>query len=158
DFAASGRDPLLHYVAFGAQERRNPHPLFDTAYYLSQVPEAAAVRIPLIHFLRQTGPEYADPHPLFDGVYYRKTYLRDQPIPTNPFLDYLNSGARLGRTPNAAFDAKGYTYENPEVADAFGGNALLHYVMKGRATKKSPHPLFEPEWYLAANADVAAAG
>jgi GT2 family glycosyltransferase len=152
-----GRASLPH-VTFGGKEQRGPHPLFDAAYYLSHIPDPGVVQDPWLHFQQQPGPEYADPHPLFDGTFYRKTYLRDQIVPVNPFLDYLNGGARLGRAPNAAFDVKGYTYEHPEVVTAFDGNALLHYVLKGRAAGKSPHPLFEPGWYLSANPDVAAAG
>ena len=41
DVAASGMNPLLHYLQFGAAERRNPHPHFDAAFYVSQHPEAA---------------------------------------------------------------------------------------------------------------------
>ncbi|GIT53732.1 MAG: hypothetical protein Ct9H300mP16_08920 [Pseudomonadota bacterium] len=32
--AESGSNPLAHYLVHGARERRNPHPLFDTQYYL----------------------------------------------------------------------------------------------------------------------------
>jgi GT2 family glycosyltransferase len=150
-------DPLLH-VTFGGKDRCDPHPLFDATYYLAHVRGPEVVQNPWVHFLQQPGPEYADPHPLFDGAFYCKMYLSDQVVPVNPFLDYLNGGARLDRAPNPAFDVKGYTYEHPEVVTSFDGNALLHYVLKGRSAGKSPHPLFEPEWYLAANPDVAAAG
>ena len=32
DVAAGGGSPLVHYVLAGARQRRDPHPLFSTAY------------------------------------------------------------------------------------------------------------------------------
>jgi hypothetical protein len=37
DVAASGEDPVAHYLRTGAKERRDPSPLFDTAYYAQQM-------------------------------------------------------------------------------------------------------------------------
>ena len=37
DVAASGEDPIVHYLRRGAQESRDPSPLFDTAYYARQM-------------------------------------------------------------------------------------------------------------------------
>jgi glycosyltransferase involved in cell wall biosynthesis len=49
DIAAAGRDPVLHYVAFGAAEGRNPSADFDTATYVEERPEAAGN--PLVHYI-----------------------------------------------------------------------------------------------------------
>jgi hypothetical protein len=53
DVAASGHDPLIHYLKHGGQEGRDPGPDFDSEWYLNQ---NGAVRArgmnPLIHFLR----------------------------------------------------------------------------------------------------------
>ena len=52
DVASSGLDPLLHYVDFGAAERRNPSPHFDTGYYLNTNPDVAEQKInPLLHYV-----------------------------------------------------------------------------------------------------------
>ena len=52
DVAASGWDPLMHFVDFGASEGRNPSPLFDTAYYLRSNPDVAEEGVnPLLHFI-----------------------------------------------------------------------------------------------------------
>jgi hypothetical protein len=52
DVAATGVDPVLHYVNEGACEGRNPNPIFDTRTYLLLYPEVAAAGInPLTHFI-----------------------------------------------------------------------------------------------------------
>lgn len=45
--------PLRHFLDFGAYDRRDPGPNFDTAFYLRQNPDAATSRLaPLEHYLR----------------------------------------------------------------------------------------------------------
>ncbi|UVK55760.1 glycoside hydrolase family 99-like domain-containing protein [Mesorhizobium sp. AR02] len=53
DVAASGIDPILHYIDHGAAEFRNPNPDFDTEYYLTSYPDVAlAAMNPLDHYVR----------------------------------------------------------------------------------------------------------
>lgn len=53
DVAEAGHDPVLHYVDFGAAEKRNPSELFDTKYYVAKNAEALSDGLnPLLHFLR----------------------------------------------------------------------------------------------------------
>lgn len=49
DIRSSGCDPLVHYMAFGAAEGRDPHPLFNTSHYIGRHPEAKAN--PFAHYL-----------------------------------------------------------------------------------------------------------
>lgn len=52
DIAATGMDPLAHYLHYGWKEGRNPSPDFDSAFYLDQYPDVArAGTNPLMHFL-----------------------------------------------------------------------------------------------------------
>lgn len=70
-----GLAPLAHYVLVGAGQGRNPHPLFNTAWYLSRNPDAVASGInPLLHFVTVGGPEDRSPHPLVRGSWYRSTF------------------------------------------------------------------------------------
>ena len=67
--------PLGHYVLIGAGEGRNPHPLFNTAWYLSRNPDVVAGGMnPLLHFVAIGGPEGRQPHPSVPGSWYRTTY------------------------------------------------------------------------------------
>jgi GT2 family glycosyltransferase len=53
DVASAGLDPALHYLLFGAAERRNPGPSFDAAWYLDHNADLAAARVnPLLHYLQ----------------------------------------------------------------------------------------------------------
>jgi hypothetical protein len=53
DVAAAGVDPAAHYLKWGANEGRRPHPFFDGHWYLRKNPDVAqAGRNPLIHYLR----------------------------------------------------------------------------------------------------------
>ena len=42
DVAAVGMNPLEHFVGHGWKDRRNAHPMVDTAYYLESNPDVAA--------------------------------------------------------------------------------------------------------------------
>ncbi len=69
--------PLVHYLARGAREAKDPHPLFDTAYYLMQNPDVAdSGSNPLVHYLKYGAHEGRNPHPLFDTAYYLRTVSR----------------------------------------------------------------------------------
>jgi glycosyltransferase involved in cell wall biosynthesis len=51
-------DPLLHYVALGAKEGRNPSRVFNTRWYLAAHPDLVAwPRNPLIHYIRHGAAE-----------------------------------------------------------------------------------------------------
>lgn len=65
DVAASGADPLLHYVDYGARELRNPSPYFDTEYYLRSNPDVARHGAnALIHFVKHGLREGRQPAPI----------------------------------------------------------------------------------------------
>lgn len=52
DVAATGLDPLVHYLRIGALLQRNPSPLFDTAFYVRQRGDDLPAGVPpLVDFL-----------------------------------------------------------------------------------------------------------
>lgn len=51
DVAQAGMDAAFHYLHFGASENRQPGPLFDDSYYLSQLDNPLNQPSSLIHFL-----------------------------------------------------------------------------------------------------------
>src|SRR5262249_32446700 len=68
DVAATGCDPLEHYLRQGWLEGRNPHISFDTKFYLETNPDVAAMDLnPLQHFVRSGWKEgrQPTPHPCF---------------------------------------------------------------------------------------------
>ena len=58
DVAADEVDPLLHYLMYGASERRWPNPAFDPIFYASQATTLRRGENPLLHYIatgRQLG-------------------------------------------------------------------------------------------------------
>ncbi len=67
DVAASGRDPLDHFLAVGWREGRDPNPFFSTRFYLETNPDIAALgRNPFAHYLEAGRREERDPLPPLD--------------------------------------------------------------------------------------------
>jgi glycosyltransferase involved in cell wall biosynthesis len=80
-----GFTPLGHYVLLGAAAGRDPHPVFSTAWYLTQNPDVVASGInPLLHFVTTGGPEGRRPHPAVRGSWYRSAYARGSVNGTAP--------------------------------------------------------------------------
>lgn len=53
DVAKAKKDPLLHFLDYGARELRNPSRYFNVEYYLDRHPDVEIEREnPLVHFLR----------------------------------------------------------------------------------------------------------
>ena len=118
-------DPWEHYLAYGAAEGRNPHPLFDTAYYLKQCPEVATGRLnPLIHFF-QAGAAQGAALPavrrrlLSAAISRRGRHESAGPLP----------GARRPRSAPAVRQ-RFYLRSYPDVA-ASGINPLVHFLQHG---------------------------
>ncbi|WP_220387591.1 hypothetical protein, partial [Legionella sainthelensi] len=51
DVKMSGLDPVIHYIKYGAAEKRDPGPHFSTQYYLEENPDVEIMGInPLVHY------------------------------------------------------------------------------------------------------------
>ncbi|MDH2310389.1 glycosyltransferase [Methylobacterium brachiatum] len=158
DVLAGLDDPLAHYLLTGANEGRDPHPLFAGAWYLTKNPDVAVAGYnPLIHYLMNGGAEGRDPHPLFASGWYLKNNPDVASGGLNPLIHYLLKGAAEGSDPHPLFAGAWYLANNSDVAAA-NHNPLIHYLFHGAAEERDPHPLFASSWYLANNPDVAAAG
>jgi len=87
--------PLGHYVLVGAGEGRNPHPLFNTAWYLSRNPDVVASGVnPLLHFVDAGGPEGRRPHPAVRGSWYYETYEDARRSDAHASVQRLPTGER----------------------------------------------------------------
>jgi len=95
----------------------------------------------------------ASPNPLFDVNWYRLRYgLRATAL--EAIVHYVLIGDRLGLRPHPWFDAAFYRR-------TYGGRLWLRSALGSflGGWRRTPlgHPLFDPQWYLAAYEDVAAA-
>ncbi len=102
DAAASGINPLEHYVAHGWRENRAPNRLFDNYWYLATYPDVAKFEfIPLSHYSLFGAHENRKPHPFFDPIFYRDTY-RDLRLSSRElYSHFLNVGWAEGRLPSS---------------------------------------------------------
>jgi len=153
DVAATGMDPLEHYIRFGANEERNPNPLFFSSWYIARNPEVLESGVnPLQHFAQANLNGGSHPNPLFDSVFYLEANPDVAAAGLNPLEHYLKVGSREGRDPHPLFHSNWYAAQNPEIA---GSNPLEHYLRWGGTHLASPHPLFDATWYVSENPEVA---
>ncbi len=158
DVAASGQDPVYHYLKHGCSEGRDPNPLFDGRWYLTANRDVRYSGInPLVHYIKHGAWEGRDPSPLFDTDWYLDRYPRSGGAMRTPLADYLDRGAFEGRNPNPFFDSAWYLEEYPEVAEA-GENPLVHYMQCGASAGRDPSPSFDGARYLKTNPDVLETG
>ncbi len=153
DVAAACVDPLSHFLAFGMDEGRSPHCLFDPEFYRSQMPASDAGTAPFLHYLQHGD---IDPHPLFDTAFYLAQAGGGIPEAEPPLLHFLAAGSRAA-SPNPLFDALYYCRANG-LHDSAPRHPLLHYIESGWRDGCRTHPLFDPAFYLSLRPDVAQAG
>jgi hypothetical protein len=155
----AGYRPSLHYVRFGALQRRQPSPNFDAVWYLDTYEDVAASGInPLIHYIqfgeREGRRRRMIPESLmderfrswglieasakeirlsgyFDQKWYQEKYAKVLGKDTDLALDYLLHGAYSGRDPGPHFSSSYYLEANADIREA-GDNPLLHFEKHGR--------------------------
>jgi GT2 family glycosyltransferase len=132
--------------AAGGWRKRDPHPLFDVAFYLAQVGDDLAPGCdPLTHYATTGAALGLSPHPLFDSAFYERRY-GEALNGANPLLHYLTEGARLDFDPHPYFSTSFYKEHSPDLPS--GANPLAHYVaFGGHERNRRPHPQFSPLVY-----------
>lgn len=167
DVAASGIDPVEHYVRYGAAEGRDPCGSFNTEFYLKNNPDVVASRInPFRHYLEYGIKEGRKPVPgarvkassplkepvqlsdaavisasgMFDRDYYLTAYPDVAKAGKDPIHHYVRYGANEGRNPCADFDTWFYLRENPDVALS-DTNPFRHYIEHGIKEGRAAVPL-----------------
>jgi lipopolysaccharide biosynthesis protein len=131
DVRFSSIDPFKHYLEYGEQEGRSPHPLFDPDWYTKRHP--SAVGAALRHYIQGKG---AGPHPLFDDAYYLSENPDVSSADTPALIHYIRHGAAEGRSPHLLFASRWYISRYPEASSA----PLVHYLS---GLGEWPNPLFD---------------
>jgi lipopolysaccharide biosynthesis protein len=100
DVAAAHLHPLVHYLRWGANEGRAPHPLFDPRFYLTAHPEAAigGGANALQHYLTKGWKKGYKPNPRFDPFFYLQMYPDIVEAGIEPLTHFITNGLREGRT------------------------------------------------------------
>ena len=124
-------EAIAHYDVEGQHEGADPHPLFDTSWYLERYPEAAAPGSnPLLHFLELSPVEGQNPSPYFDTGYYYSQVPRLHKNGRNALVHYVDPEQRSAH-PNALF-RDGYYREKTRKAATSAPTPLEHYLRYGR--------------------------
>ncbi|MHB8287554.1 MAG: rhamnan synthesis F family protein, partial [Caulobacteraceae bacterium] len=140
DLAASGVDPLEHFLRFGAQEGRLPSPVFDPGWYVETYPDVAANgHNPLAHYILFGAAEGRDPNPMFSTRWYATSNAAARAA-TTPLDHFIVEGATTLRDPSLGFNMAWYARSNSDCSDE-GLEPLSHYLLVGRAQGRSPSPL-----------------
>lgn len=140
---ASRDDALAHYVCEGYAQGLDPHPLFDTRWYVEHEPRARAAGVnPLVHFLEHSVREGQDPNPFFDTkFYYGQGDLRMSGC--NALVHYIKHAPEdRSYRPNPLFGTGYYLRTYPDVESA-GWAPLEHYLLFGAAEGRYVSQLHE---------------
>jgi hypothetical protein len=141
---------IEHYLESGCANNFNPHPLFDTKFYLETYTDVASAGVnPLMHYLLQGGFENRKPCLEFDSTFYLSSNPDVKALKSNPLSHFILLGAREGRKPNAIFDSAFYLKQYADVKES-GLNPLVHYITEGQKEGRRPNarPLYPRELYL----------
>jgi len=138
---------LLHFLVEGAYQGRQPHPLFDPAFYLRKYPDVAAAGVnPLCHYLKHGAAELRQPHPLFDPGFYLDRNPDVRRAGVNPLVHYVLHGAAEDRKPHPLFDPSHYRNSCAE-APGPGQNLLAHFLASGtHAATPTRCSIAKPIW------------
>ena len=132
---------VLQFASSAPSEARDPHPLFDVAWYQTsaQVPEDAPIDV-LSHFLLIGEPAGLSPHPLIDPVILKREFecaRRASEAGAGTVSDRAHSpltayaaGEMLDARTHELFDGEAYRTMHLDVRSA-GAVPLEHYVRSG---------------------------
>ncbi|HEX6780451.1 MAG TPA: glycosyltransferase family 4 protein [Solirubrobacterales bacterium] len=125
-------EAVSHYAEAGQHQGADPHPLFDTSWYLARYPEVKSSGLdPLSHFVACSATEGQDPNPYFDTEYYYSQVPRLLEAEKNALLHYVDPETRSPH-PNPLF-RDGYYRENSRNARTAAPTPLEHYLRYGTA-------------------------
>lgn len=140
-----------HFRKKGWKLGLNPHPLFDTTFYVEQLSQPI-VGDPISHFLEHGQHQFLSPHPLCDINFYYNNRMDVRDAGIHPLIHYLQNGDRENLRMSPLFDDDGYNhvYVNTRGTADVGKTRepiLLHYLKFGWREGLRPHTSFDPLLY-----------
>lgn len=124
-------EAVSHYDEVGRHQGADPHPLFDTRWYLTRNPEVATSgENPLLNFIEHGAAEELDPNPYFDTQYYYSQVPRLREAGKNALVHYVDPESRSPH-PNALF-RDGFYRNHSRNARTAAPTPLEHYLRYGK--------------------------
>lgn len=170
DVQMSGMSPIMHYLMFGALERRNPSAEFNVEYYLAQNPDVLHTGMnPLVHYLKcgmQEGRLLQPPVEWLDEVHAPEQASEEQELSQTTaaeeeqarelarriaFEEEVNAIEQSG-----LFDKSYYLSRYPDMTASF--DLVRHYCEHGWREGRDPSDDFSTAFYLNTYEDIKAAG
>ncbi len=124
----------------------DPHPLFDTYFYLSHYGDQIGSRHPFSHYLLEGWKSNLMPSAFFEPDFYRESSGWKEPS-INPLLHYIMNNMEKGLDASIFFSHGWYLDKTP-LPETARRNALKHYKLHGSLAGKSPVPRFDPPSYV----------
>lgn len=107
DVGAAGIDPLTHYLDHGAEDGRDPNPVFQTRWYVARYPDVTTLgENPLLHYLMHGSKEGRMPSPDFDPLWYLSANPDVAALGMDPLAHFLSLGRAEGRVGVPLVDAE----------------------------------------------------
>ncbi|MFT5702357.1 MAG: glycosyltransferase involved in cell wall biosynthesis [Desulforhopalus sp.] len=144
----NGKDKTIVRQRRGADwsQQADPHPLFDTSYYLLHYFPKGLDEIPFVHYLHTGWKNGFRPGPFFDPEIYA-AWSGWTPADGDPLSHYSRHGQKQAKSPGLNFDFDFYSDKNPNLSGV-EHELIRHYKLHGAPSGKSPLPLFDPQFYL----------
>ncbi|BDZ69406.1 glycosyltransferase family protein [Methanobacterium ferruginis] len=176
------KNVLINIKGYRSIKRNN---LFDLAYYLKNNGDIRLSGAdPILHYIYHGFTEGRKPSPSFDGNYYLRTYKNVQNSNLNPLIHYSLYGIKEKRKISKKLEHKNNEQEKTicvkedansnldedykiivksELFDVdwyvkqycVKEDPIKHYLILGFKESRNPNPLFDTQWYLKTNPDVA---
>ncbi len=147
DVAASGTDPLRHYVDYGWREHRAPNFYFDPVWYRARYMDEDAALDPLLHYARFRNSGVR-PSRHFDPSWVRRS--RHLAPGVDPLRYFLERRRIENVSPLPEFDPAWYRARRRDIVyrqvDPFE-----HYMRFGAAEGVNPSADFDTAFYAARN-------
>ena len=145
DVAASGTDPISHYVEYGWREHRAPNFYFDPVWYRARYMEEHNEIDPLLHYARYRNSGVR-PSRHFDPAWVRRS--RHLPPGVDPLRYFLERRREDDVSPLPEFDPAWYRARRRDIVyrkvDPFE-----HYMRFGAAEGVNPSADFDTAFYAA---------
>jgi glycosyltransferase involved in cell wall biosynthesis len=117
---------LDHFLRTGLWQDVSPSPLFDAAYYRSQIDTGTLTLPAFLDWLAYGREHRIVPTPRFDEEFYSTRYVDLADPRLDLFLHFVMHGMREGRSPNLLFDPFWYAVHTPQDPET---PAYMHYLV-----------------------------
>ncbi len=124
--------------------------LVDEAWYKLRISSASDS---CAHFYLYGSAAGANPNALFDHSWYSHKYLKTEASAMEAVLHYIRQGDDNFIWPGPAFEPEWYQEAHDIVTGDY--TTLAHYVNIGRAAGLNPNSVFDNQYYLESNPDIA---